>query len=278
MDFLKDFASDCEFIKLLGRREDIDLTVAALELARDHFPALDFQPTLDWVAECAGAIAPALARSKNDSEVVDTLVAFLGERQGLHGTPEDYEQADSSFLNRVIERKTGLPIALAVLYMAVAEKTGLTLSGVAAPNHFLARYDTPDKPVFIDAFHGKVLSWRECVSWVRESAGLPAGRAKAALEPVGARAIIIRMLTNLKALYARQENWTACRKAQHRLLALSPAAYAERRDWGLISLKTGRSAEAIDMLTACLASAPADESEVLTQHLASAKKQQARWN
>lgn len=278
MDFLKDFASDPEFSKLLGRRDDVDLTIVALELARDHCPQLDFQPTLTWVDDCARRLGGPLARAKNDEEVVGELLRCLAGEEGLHGTSEDYNHEESSFLNRVVERKSGLPIALSLVYMAVANKAGLGLQGVAAPRRFLTRYETPHKPLFIDAFGGKVLNWRECVAWVQESAGLPSGKAKAILEPAGPRPIIIRMLSNLKGLYSRQENWRACWKVQHRLLALSPAVYSERRDWGLISLNAGRSAAAIDMLASCIATAPNDEREVLTQHLADAKKQQARWN
>ncbi|MGQ0635495.1 MAG: SirB1 family protein [Planctomycetaceae bacterium] len=279
MDFLSDFAIDSEFLKLLSRREEVELPVAALELARDHCPGVDFQPTLRWISDRAFALRKPLAHCRNEAEEVATLVQTLAKDQGLHGSEAVYEQPESSFLHCVIERKTGLPIALSVVYMAVAAKAGLTLHGIAVANHFLTRYDTSDKPLFIDPFHdGNVLSWRECLTWVRKTAKLPAGRAKAALEPVGARLIIQRMLNNLKALYAKQENWVACCKVQHRLLALSPASYAERRDWAMISLKAGRSAPAIDMLAACLPTAPDDEREALSAHLAEAKRQHAKWN
>lgn len=278
-DFLKDFAADGEFLKLLTRREDVHLATAALELARDGDSQLDFGPTLAWIDARAGELSGPLARARSDEEVLQALAECLGEQQGLVGNAECYEHPESSYICDVIERKTGLPIALSVLYMAVAERAGLTLQGVAAPIHFLTRYETLDAPLFVDAFAGgTVLTLAQCITRVEDTSELTGRRAIAALDPVGPRAIITRMLNNLKALHAKHEDWRACWKVQHRLLALHPAAFHERRDWALVSLRAGRASAAIDMLQNCLASAPTDERDTLEQHLAEARKEQAKWN
>ncbi|MSR57362.1 MAG: tetratricopeptide repeat protein [Planctomycetaceae bacterium] len=279
-DFLAEFAADAQFLKLLTRRDDeVDLTVAALELARDAEPDLDFTPTLKWIADRGGELSGPLAHAASDTELLEGLGECLRGGHGLVGNAECYEQAESSFLNRVIERKTGLPIALSVLYMAVAGRAGLDLEGVGAPIHFLTRYETLDDPLFLDAFAGgQVLSLEQCLNRVQETSGLSADEALAALAPVGTRTIITRMLNNLKALYARQEDWPACWRVQQRLLALHPGAFHERRDWALLAVRTGRSSPAIDMLESCLATCPADERATLESQLAEARKSLARWN
>lgn len=278
-DFLSDFAADREFCKLLARHEEVDLAVAALELARDAEPGLEFGPTLDWMSKRASELSGPIARAGSDEKVLNALAECLAGTHGLLGGAECYELADSSYLNRVIERKTGLPIALSVLYMSVAERAGLTLLGVAAPGHFLTRYETIDAPLFVDAFAGgAVLSRAECLAQIEERTELRGRQATAALEPVGPRTIITRMLNNLKALHAKHENWRACWKVQHRLLALQPGAFHERRDWGLVSLRAGRAGPAIDMLENCLATSPPDERESLERHLDDARKELAQWN
>jgi regulator of sirC expression with transglutaminase-like and TPR domain len=240
---------------------------------------LDFAPTLSWIDARAGELGGPIARARSDEEVLHALAECLSETHGLVGSAECYEHPESSYINQVIERKTGLPIALSVLYMAVAERAGIALLGVGAPVHFLTRYETVDAPLFVDAFAGgTVLSLAECITRVEDSSELSGRKAIAALDPVGPRAIIMRMLNNLKALHAKQENWRACWKVQHRLLALQPAALHERRDWALVSLRSGRAGQAIDMLENCLATAPADERETLEQHLDEARKQMAQWN
>src|SRR5262245_9357432 len=120
MDYLDDFAADAEFCKLLGRRDDIDLTIAALELARDGCPGLEFGPVVEWISARAAELSGPIARARSDEALLAELGGCLAGRHGITGTPQAFEQADGSFLNRVIERKTGLPISLSVLYMAVA--------------------------------------------------------------------------------------------------------------------------------------------------------------
>lgn len=279
-DFIADFSADAEFLKLLTRRDDgVDLTRAALELARDADPQLNFAPTLAWIDARAGELGGPLARAPSDVEMLRAFGSHLAGNHGLVGNAECYERADSSFLNRVIELKTGLPIALSVLYMAVAERAGVSLKGVGAPVHFLTRYETLDGVLFVDAFAGgTILTLQNCLDRVQETSGLSGAQALSALEPASSRQIVVRMLNNLKALYARAQDWHACWKVQHRLLALQPAAFPERRDWALVSLRAGRAGPAINMLESCLATCPPDDREMLEQQLDEARRELAKWN
>lgn len=280
MDFLEDFAADVEFRKLLGRQEDkVDLTAAALELARDAYPALAFEPVYQWIDDRADELRGPVARAASDEALLGELSACLAGRQRIDGSREIFEHADGSFLNRIIERKTGIPIGLSVLYMAVAERAGVPLLGVAAPGHFLTCYETFDTPLYVDAFNGgKIRTYDETADWLTETQQVTRENVRLALRPVGPRLIIVRMLNNLKTLYAKIGEWRACWKVQHRLLALQPAAYNERRDWAVISLKAGRSGPAIEMLESCLATCPPEDREFLEKQRREAHGKQAQWN
>jgi len=280
MDFLNDFTADVEFCKLLGRQEEtVHLTTAALELARDACPKLPFELVFQWIDDRAGELSGPLARAGSDEALLGEFKACLAGRHGIVGSHEAYESADGSFLNRVIERKTGIPISLSVLYMAVAERTGVPLRGVAAPGHFLTCYETIDTPLFVDAFAGGAIrTYDEAVNWLEETQGVARENAQTALQPVGPRLIIIRMLNNLKTLYAKQGAWRACWQVQHRLLALQPAAYNERRDWAVISLKAGRSGQAIEMLDDLLNTCPPDDRGFLEKQRHDAHGKLAQWN
>jgi regulator of sirC expression with transglutaminase-like and TPR domain len=279
MSFDLHYECDDEFLKLLARRRDVDLTVVALELARDTYPGLDFRETLDWISARVEELAGAVARAKSDADVLRELSDCIAETHGIFGEPECYEQADSNYLNRVIETRRGIPICLSILYMAVADKLGIELEGVSTPMHFLTRYESVDGPLFVDAFNrGRVLKPAECIEWLRSITRLPKPRIKRALQPVGPRTIVIRMLNNLKALHARQENWPAAWLVQHRLTALEPSAYQERRDLALISVRANQPSHAVELLESCLKTCPDDEREVLTFHLSEARHQLARWN
>lgn len=279
MTFDADYRCDAEFSKLLARRSDVDLTVAALELARDAYPDLDFSPTLTWIAEAGKKFAATSATAKNDHDMLRKLAGVIAGCQGITGDTETYDDPDNSYLHRVIERKRGIPISLSVLYMAVAKQAGITLQGVAAPAHFLTRFEAVDGPLFLDAFHGGcLLRYDDAVKRIRETAGYSTDECEAALEPVSARKTVMRMLNNLKMIYTKNENWPAAWVVQHRLLLLQPGSYGQRRDLGLIALKANRLGQAIDMLTCCLKNCPSEETGPLTAQLNEARRLLTQWN
>lgn len=270
---------DGEFVKLLTRRTDIDLVTAALELARDAYPQLRFEETFDWIEDRANELGGPIACAKTERDALRALADCLSGRHGLHGDRESYDHADSSYLHRVIERKRGIPISLSLLYMAVGSRVGLTLHGVSSPGHFMVRYEAVDGPLFIDAYsRGEVLTHDECSARICRAMDLPGPLADSAFEPAAPRAIVIRMLNNLKALHARQSNWQAAWLVQHRLSALHPSTYSEIRDLGLISLKADRPGMALDLLQSCRQKCPEDELEMLDQHVTEAERQLVRWN
>lgn len=273
------YECDAEFVKLMTRRRDIDLTRAALELARDAYPDLDFGPTLQWIDGRGAELVGGVARARDERAALDELAACLGQQHDLCGTTAAYEQPDSSYLHRVVETRRGLPISLSILYMAVGRRVGMDLKGVAAPMHFLTRCESVEGPLFIDAYtRGRILTYKECLAWMRQMSHLSPARIKSCLEPAGPRCIVIRMLNNLKALYARQDRWTAAWHVQHRLTALQPTSYQERRDLALISLRANRPGTAIELFQSCLPVCPADERELLEVHLRTARSEVHRWN
>ncbi|MES2793364.1 MAG: tetratricopeptide repeat protein [Planctomycetota bacterium] len=274
-----DFAKDAEFTKLLARRDDVELTTAALELARDAYPQLDFSATQDWIARRASEIAPRILQAPSEEHALGLLAECLSGKHGITGSRTAYLQADSSYLNRVIETSRGIPISLSVIYMAVANQAGLGLHGVAAPGHFMTRYEAVDGPLFIDAFSdGDVLNLDQMLLRVTLTTGMSEERALTVLEPASSRTIIIRMLNNLKNLYSQQENWDAAWKVQHRLAALQPSSYEERRDLGLMSVKANRPGPAVDLLETCLKSASKGEADAIEFQLAEARRQLSEWN
>jgi regulator of sirC expression with transglutaminase-like and TPR domain len=279
MAFDSDFRCDREFVKLLTRRSDVDLVAAAIEIARDHEPEVNAKAVVRWIEDRAAEVRGPVARADSEVEALAELGRCINGTHGLTGGCAAFESADGSYLHRVIETKTGIPISLCVLYMAVAEKVGLDLKGVAAPRHFLTRYESSAGPLFVDAYHGgRVLTLDECLRFLEGVTSRPAASILPSLVPADSRSIVIRMLNNLKALYAKQDRWHDAWHVQHRLVALEPAAYEERRDLAIIALNAGRPGCAIDLLNSCLASGPAAERAELTEQLRLAKTQLCRLN
>lgn len=279
MKFDSEFRCDQEFVKLLTRRSDVDLVAASIEIARDHEPDLDASQVFSWIDERAREVRGPVARAETEADALAELGKCINGRHGLTGGCSAFESADGSYLHRVVEQKTGIPISLCVLYMAVAERVGLDLKGVAAPRHFLTRYESAGGPLFVDAYHGgRVLTQEECLRFLSGMTGRPPASIEGSLAPADNRAIVIRMLNNLKALYAKSEQWPAAWHVQHRIVALEPAAYEERRDLAIIALNAGRPGCAIDLLNSCLACSPKVEHAELMCHLRDARSRLSQLN
>jgi regulator of sirC expression with transglutaminase-like and TPR domain len=273
------FAADEEFAKLLVRQDDVDLEVAALELARDRCPSLDFGDTLKWFDARAQELAGPMARADNEQDMLESLAGCLSGSHGLTGSAEAFRSVEGSFLSDVIASGRGIPISLSLIYMAVARRLKIRLEGVAAPVHFLCRLDAPAGPLFVDAFSsGRVMELDECLAWLNQLTGLTHEQLVPALSPAQPRQIIQRMLNNLKALYIDQENWKPALSVQQRLTLLEPASYAQRRDLALVTLKAGHPDRALGMLQSCAKSAPSDDLVALEKLIDQARSDLAAWN
>ena len=275
----RDFSADVEFSKLLLRDSDVDLTVVALEIARDANPSLQFEETLNWIAARAAELSGRAAAAWSEADSLRALSTLLADTYGLMGDEEAYQLPESSYLPDVIAHKRGIPISLSILYMAVARAIGVELQGVAAPQHFLTRFDGIEGTIYLDPFvGGRMMDRDEVLHFLHEITSMPESELKPCLKPADSRAIVIRMLNNLKVLHAKHEDWPAAWRVQERLVALKPASYEERRDLAFIAMKSERTQEAIDLLEDCLAECPANQTALLEQHLDEAKRQLARWN
>lgn len=274
-----DFSGDPEFSKLLSRRQDVDLTRVALELARDAQPRLDFDHTFAWIQKRSEELRSHIIRARNDREMLRELVRCLAGTHGLHGDKQAFQRAECSYINRVIETGVGIPISLSVVYVAVAQAAGMELTGVAAPMHFLTRFDTIQGPLFVDAFHaGQVLNYDDCMEWIESLSGLTSDEIEKSLEPAQPREVVIRMLNNLKALHVTQEHWEYAWNVQRRLLALHSKTFDHRRDLALIAIKTNRPGVAIDLLETCLKDCLSKDRPFIQSQLLAAEYQLSKWN
>jgi len=279
MPFPHSDSADTEFQKLVHRQTVVDLTTVALELARDVYSELDFSPVRDWIAERARELSGPVARSRTESDALEQLGHWLTAQHGLCVETDDAASAEAGYLNRVIETRRGTSLSLSLIAMAVAERLGLELRGVDTPLRFLTRLETAEGPLFLDTIAGgRVLRPEECLKWICQNSGLPADLIKPALKPVDPRAIVIRMLRDLKEVHVRNENWPAAWRTQQRLAALQPASYDVRRDLAVLLLRVDRPGQAVDLLRACLRVCPSAEQPALRQQLAEAHDGLSRWN
>jgi regulator of sirC expression with transglutaminase-like and TPR domain len=224
----------------LIQREEIPLDEAALALAEEEYPRLDVGAALARLDALAARVAEVAGERPRPVAKLKAIRAVLAEEEHFDGNREHYHDPRNSFLNEVLDRRTGLPITLSVLYLEVARRVGLRLEGVGFPGHFLVKYvSASGAEVFVDPFnHGEALSPEECVSRFRAaSGGRPFDpRYLAAVTPPQ---ILGRMLHNLKRVYLEANDQVRAYWVIDRLLLLSPAQPAEIRDRGLVAARLG---------------------------------------
>lgn len=246
MSRLKDSAIH-EFGRLAGTADE-DLAQAALLIPLLEFPQLDATPYLAKLDAMGAAAATRLAargldpRTSTAHALVAEFNGYLFEEQGFSGNRERYDDPRNSFLNEVLERRTGIPITLALVYLEVARRAGVPIVGVNFPGHFLlrspSRHSAPGfrEDLIIDPFHGgALLSESDCRRLLQKHIGADAAFDPTLLTPATKPQILTRMLLNLKHIYVRMRSFPQAHDVTRMLLAVDPAALTELRDRGLLA-------------------------------------------
>ena len=215
---------------------------AALRLARLEYADLDPAPYLRQLDEMAAVVRDRFAAAGQGGarSRLATLTGYLYGDLGFAGDREHYEDPRNSFLNVVIERRSGIPISLAVVFLEVAARAGLPAEGVNFPGHFLVRVrdeeGNPGRALLIDPFHGgAIIPESDCHHLLRTHLGEEAVLDPAMLAAAGKHDILVRMLLNLKRAYVRMRSFPQAREVTELLLGLDQSAFTELRDRGLLA-------------------------------------------
>jgi regulator of sirC expression with transglutaminase-like and TPR domain len=257
----------------------LDLAELALWLARDEYPTLDVEGELAELAAWASEVRPRL-RGPLEARVA-VLCRYLFHDLGFHGNRKDYYDPRNSYLNEVLARRTGLPILLSTVAIAIGTRAGLEVAGVGLPGHFVVKaVAVGGHEVLFDPFHGgRVLTPEQCEALVEQVVGGPFAATPEALAAVPVGFIAQRMLNNLKLVYLRQGDFPRAARIIGRLRQLCPADHIQERDLGATLLQAGKPGAAIDHLTAYLDAEPApDDARDVRKLLEQARGAVARWN
>ena len=190
-----------------GPDDRIDVAEAALLIAQEEYPQIDIKHylhSLDRLADGArGLVRPEMA----PHEQIAHLNHYLFVKHGFAGNEEAYYDARNSFLNEVLERRTGIPITLGLVYCEVAQRLDLPIFGISFPGHFLAKY-VGEPEIIIDPFFGRIISQAECAERLVEVYGRKTRFDRRLLRPARPREILVRMLRNLKQIYVDSSDFS----------------------------------------------------------------------
>jgi regulator of sirC expression with transglutaminase-like and TPR domain len=211
---------DSEFMAfVLGQGEQFDLEDGVWRFSLARYPDINvaaFRAQLDaW----ADRVRDSLGAGASGAETLLALNQVLFVELGFRGNSDDYYDPANSYVNRVMDRRRGIPISLSAVYLFVGRRLGLPVAGVGMPGHFLCRYQTSREEIYIDAFNGgKLLDRADCK---RRIEALAVEHDDSHLAPVTSRRMLQRMIANLHLLHKEKKQRAEAERLQRHLVALS---------------------------------------------------------
>lgn len=248
--------------------EAIDLARAALYIAQEEYPHLETAEYLNTLDTMAGEVQERLPASQYPLRIIQTINQYFYVDLGFSGNQKEYYDPRNSFFNDVIDRRLGIPITLALVYLEIARRIDFPMVGVGMPGHFLIRPNIPDMEIFVDAFNGgEVMFAQDCENRLSQVFQQPVSLQPEFLEAVSNRQFLMRMLTNLKYIYLKQQNLAKSLAAIERILLLFPGMILEVRDRGLLYYQLGEYTQAADDLQSYLDQVPHAQDAVVIRSL-----------
>ena len=227
-----------ELVKLPD--DQLDVARGAILIAKDIDPEVDLDKTLAAIDSLASELPDLTNREPFDQAVV---VTEHFRKLGFLGNTKDYYDARNSLLPEVIQRRTGIPITLSILWCAIAQRVGVNAHGVAFPGHFLVRVDkltNPSEMQLVDPFaNGRLLDEEAAKDLLRRALGQGADLHLELFAAATPRAILVRLLSNLKSIFASRGEHARAFLAVDRIVALGPDSARNLRERAAVGMKLG---------------------------------------
>jgi regulator of sirC expression with transglutaminase-like and TPR domain len=254
----------------LASRRDAELDLADLELgailiAAEEYPDLDLGAVVGALDRLGERANEQLAGVTAGSARIERLNRFLFGEERFAGASESYDP-HNSYLNEVLARRCGIPITLAIVYIAAARRAGVDARGISFPGHFLVRCAGRDEQI-VDAFHGRTISLAEIEARLAQALGPEAAlRPEVHLRDASAREILVRMLANLQRIFGSSGDAERLIACCDRIVLLTPTDPIALRDRALVYQRLGWLAAAIaDLESALELAADGELSETLAR-------------
>ena len=232
-----------EFERVLSVEDDaIDLARVCLMIAEDAYPGLDVERYVGELERLAARLRARIPAAGDGEQRVIALNQFLFDDLGYGGNVDEYYDPRNSYLNEVIDRRTGIPITLSILYMEIGRRVGLPFEGVSFPGHFLVRLRVRGGTLVLDPFSGGAPQSEDELRArlkrvIPENAigRVPVGELplEQFLEPASRRQIVARVLRNLKGIYRESDKVERLLEVLDRILIVTPDSNSDLRDRGL---------------------------------------------
>ena len=251
-----------QLYRLTRQNPTFNLAEAALYIAQEAYPQINIATYLKQLDAIATDIRPHLPAEPYPLKMIQVINHHLYDKLGFAGNTAQYYDPRNSFLNEVLDRRTGIPITLSLVYLEVANRLNLPMVGINFPGHFLIRPVQEGMDIYVDAFHsGEVLFRQDCQQRLELLYQQSVALQSQFFQTVEPHQFLVRLLTNLKHIYLNQGDLALSLAASERILLIVPENTREQRDRGLLYYQLGRWAAARQDLEDYLQAFPAAQDQ-----------------
>ncbi len=265
---MTDIRSD--FVRMVeGPEDSIELARAALLVAAESDPNMDVDTELRQLDRWAVELVARMDPSWNNLQKLARLRSFVFEDLGFRGDRKHYYNPSNSLLHEVFRRRLGIPLTLGIIMMELGWRVGIPFEGVGFPGHFLVRLSGEAQDLILDPYaRGMSVHEEDCRRMLQEATGGRLEFDEDLLVSIGKRAMLMRLLSNLKGAYLRAGQDELALASVDRLLVLQPGDPDEMRDRGLLLYRLRRYWPALEILKAWLENQPdAPDRELIEKHV-----------
>ncbi len=226
--------------------DDVQLARGALLIAQSEYGELNIEEYLHQLDEMADVVRERIQETTLPEQHITELNQYLFQEKGFTGNTDNYYGLGNNFLNFVLDKKTGIPITLGVVYIEVGRRAGLPLVGVNFPGHFLVRYQREHLDILLDVFeNGSFMCEDALQAKLQETLGDSASLESNMLAEATDKEILARILRNLTRAYTLLENYDKALTAAERITWLLPNTAADYRLLGYLHYKNHAYSESI---------------------------------
>ena len=211
-----------------------------------EYPNLDVEKYIQKINEIGKSVKDVIPKNDNPKYQLSLLNEEFFHSQEFSGDEEDYYNPKNNFLNEVVDKKSGLPITLSIIYVEIAKHLGLQLKIVGFPSHIVVKLD---EEIILDPFNeGKLLDIDDLQNILDTNFGGQVEFLPEFLDEISNEMILTRMARNLKNSYAQSYNYKKSKQCVDMVLALEPESPEEIRDKGIIEERLGNDEIALKFL------------------------------
>ena len=197
-----------------------------------EYPDLDVEEYIKKINKIGMSLKESVSDVKNPTYLISMLNEHLFENLGFAGDDEDYYNPKNNFLNEVIDKKTGLPITLSILYAEVAKFVGLDLKIAGFPSHILVKYN---EEMILDPFYdGRLLDIDDLQEILDANFGGELEFQPEFLDEISSEQVLVRMTRNLKDSYVQSFVYDKALRCVDMILAIEPGSPDDIRDKGIL--------------------------------------------